>query len=352
MLSIIFHNGRVALVLLAGLFMLGFGVQDTVDRMREPISLSSAQLLAQGTTPSDRMVTFESSKVFEDPIGKNTTVRKIYGIETGGSITTKFYVAVVSDKFLLIEGGEQIPKKILIAQLKPLTEKHRIDLLDDLPTEMFLPFLAVEVLDPDWQGSNLIFLGLGFLLTAFSIIQLRGLLRRVRSKSEIPTEKGDGNYRRSDISVAESHKENMGKAPAQASDMKVQEWTGPSVNQNENEEFAEQRLSSAIKSEFKSGRKNTGPVITLHIVGKEAQKLNLGNSLVIGRSQDCALSLSNESLAANRHAQLMLDRGVIVLTDLGSSSGTFLNGTRISGAEPLSDGDCITIGRSNIRVYF
>lgn len=348
----IFQNGRAALALLVGLFMLGSGGLDTVDRMRGPMSLSATQLLAQGGSPVDRLATFEVTKVFDEPIGTMTTVRKKYGLETSRSVTSKFYAAEVSDKLLLIEGGDQVPPKLLIAHLKPLSEDHRTKLLDDFPKDIFLPFMAKEVRDPDWYGPNLLLLGLGLLLASYAVYQFRGLLGVLRPKSKAPTQQEDVIDK--DAGVTDSRPNNL-KTPdvgKPISELKVREWVEPSPSSGQANGANESRHGGSAAPDAEHRRNLTGPVITLHVVGQAAKKLYLGSGLVIGRSLDCALPIPQDTLASNRHAQLMLDRGVIVLTDMGSSNGTFLNGASISGAEPLSDGDCITIGRSDIHVHF
>jgi pSer/pThr/pTyr-binding forkhead associated (FHA) protein len=50
--------------------------------------------------------------------------------------------------------------------------------------------------------------------------------------------------------------------------------------------------------------------------------------------------------ASRRHAQIRhQDRGY-VLTDLGSTNGTLVNGEFVNGSRPLMQGDRITIGNT------
>jgi hypothetical protein len=64
--------------------------------------------------------------------------------------------------------------------------------------------------------------------------------------------------------------------------------------------------------------------------------------LTIGRLPECDLVLRDRG-ASRRHAELRRRGGDWVLTDLGSTNGTRLNGAAIQ-SRPLCDGDRITIG--------
>lgn len=74
---------------------------------------------------------------------------------------------------------------------------------------------------------------------------------------------------------------------------------------------------------------------------------------VIGRSSQCDVRLEGDSQLSRRHAQLVLENGRILLTDLGSGNGTFVDDQRIdpNTATPLSDGQVIRLARqTRIRV--
>lgn len=70
-------------------------------------------------------------------------------------------------------------------------------------------------------------------------------------------------------------------------------------------------------------------------------------SLTIGRSRECDLALDDPSVS-RRHAELRVEGGAWVLTDLRSTNGTFVNGKRVDRLA-LSDGDRITLGQSELR---
>ena len=64
----------------------------------------------------------------------------------------------------------------------------------------------------------------------------------------------------------------------------------------------------------------------------DRDKLDNGQSLVIGRSRSCDVVLSHESVS-RRHARMWLDKsGMLWIEDLGSSAGTFVGSERIKKA--------------------
>ena len=67
--------------------------------------------------------------------------------------------------------------------------------------------------------------------------------------------------------------------------------------------------------------------------------------LVIGRAPDSNVPL-NDTLASRHHARIEMQGNVFMVTDLGSTNGTLVNGQRIQQPQPLHDGDEIRIGNS------
>jgi pSer/pThr/pTyr-binding forkhead associated (FHA) protein len=68
--------------------------------------------------------------------------------------------------------------------------------------------------------------------------------------------------------------------------------------------------------------------------------------LTIGRSSDSGLHLPDE-VVSRRHARIELQGGALMLVNLNSANGTFVNGRRIE-EQPLRDGDEIRIGRNRL----
>ena len=58
-----------------------------------------------------------------------------------------------------------------------------------------------------------------------------------------------------------------------------------------------------------------------------------------------------DGFASSRHAQITRQGRTVVVEDLGSTNGTYLNGEPLTGPQPLHDGDRIRIGDSEFTYF-
>jgi pSer/pThr/pTyr-binding forkhead associated (FHA) protein len=72
---------------------------------------------------------------------------------------------------------------------------------------------------------------------------------------------------------------------------------------------------------------------------------DLSDGAILGRGEQADIVLE-DSFASSRHARLVPHGDVIVLEDLGSTNGTYLNDEPLRGPQPLHPGDRIRIGDS------
>jgi pSer/pThr/pTyr-binding forkhead associated (FHA) protein len=61
------------------------------------------------------------------------------------------------------------------------------------------------------------------------------------------------------------------------------------------------------------------------------------------------LQITDDPTVSTRHAEVALSRGAFVLTDLGSTNGTFVNNQRITQPVRLSDGDLLRFGSTQMK---
>jgi hypothetical protein len=74
-----------------------------------------------------------------------------------------------------------------------------------------------------------------------------------------------------------------------------------------------------------------------------------GGETTIGRDTASSIALADDTTASRRHATVRGENGLFTITDEGSSNGTFVNGTRITGSHPLQPGDEVQIGSTKFR---
>ncbi len=72
-------------------------------------------------------------------------------------------------------------------------------------------------------------------------------------------------------------------------------------------------------------------------------------ALRIGRDPGNGLRLSHETVS-RAHAELRMRDGTWVLTDLGSTNGTTVNGRRVTGSAVVRDGDQVGFGHMTFRL--
>jgi FHA domain/FhaA, N-terminal domain len=90
-------------------------------------------------------------------------------------------------------------------------------------------------------------------------------------------------------------------------------------------------------------------VIEVREPNRAARRIPLsGAPIRIGRASECELVLK-DSRVSRRHARLHARDGVLVLTDLGSTNGTRVNGHRVTELV-LGAGDRIQIGETSLVV--
>lgn len=70
----------------------------------------------------------------------------------------------------------------------------------------------------------------------------------------------------------------------------------------------------------------------------------LANAVTLGRG-DVEIKL-DDPFASSRHARISRQGHVVVIEDLGSTNGTYLNDEPLNGPQPLHPGDRIKIGDS------
>jgi pSer/pThr/pTyr-binding forkhead associated (FHA) protein len=83
--------------------------------------------------------------------------------------------------------------------------------------------------------------------------------------------------------------------------------------------------------------------------GEREQLYTFSGEAVIGRGAAADVSIPDPSIS-RRHALARLEGKTVVLEDLGSANGTFLNGNPVRSATRAEDGDRLKIGAVEVEL--
>lgn len=83
--------------------------------------------------------------------------------------------------------------------------------------------------------------------------------------------------------------------------------------------------------------------------GRAGVEYALGPELTIGRAAGCSIVL-DEQYVSQVHTRVFIRNGSVFVEDLGSTNGTWVNGSRAVGQMPARPGDRIQIGNVVLEV--
>ena len=86
------------------------------------------------------------------------------------------------------------------------------------------------------------------------------------------------------------------------------------------------------------------------LVGENGSEFEIAEGLsTVGREAGLPVSLEGESTVSRQHAEIVRSAGVVTLTDLGSTNGTFVNGVKVEAEVTLRPGDQVQFGAVKFR---
>jgi len=114
---------------------------------------------------------------------------------------------------------------------------------------------------------------------------------------------------------------------------------------------AKGRASAAVRSPEppKRGR-NELKVLAIDTGPQAGARLALVDEFRIGRSADCALILDDDYVSGDHASLARRSGGEWVVTDLGSTNGTFVNEVRVVTPTVVTAADSLRIGRTQMRL--
>jgi FHA domain len=94
----------------------------------------------------------------------------------------------------------------------------------------------------------------------------------------------------------------------------------------------------------------TDASLVIHEGAGAGSQLPLDGELILGREHATADLVIEDPGVSRRHARVLPDNGTVIVEDLGSSNGTYVNGERISGPVEVEAGDELQVGATILGV--
>jgi pSer/pThr/pTyr-binding forkhead associated (FHA) protein len=79
------------------------------------------------------------------------------------------------------------------------------------------------------------------------------------------------------------------------------------------------------------------------------QRVDVGAQPVTIGKGPATIQVTDDPAVSTRHAEVAVRGGAFVVTDLGSTNGTFINNARISQPTRLGDGDLLRCGNTQLK---
>jgi hypothetical protein len=81
----------------------------------------------------------------------------------------------------------------------------------------------------------------------------------------------------------------------------------------------------------------------------KGKSFDVGDELTIGRADKCSVVL-DDPYVSQVHARIFANNGSLMVEDLGSTNGTYLNRQRITAPTELQRGDRVKIGKTVLEL--
>lgn len=88
--------------------------------------------------------------------------------------------------------------------------------------------------------------------------------------------------------------------------------------------------------------------MVLSAPGVEPQTFEIGDELIIGRSDKCHVVLA-DTYSSQIHARIFRKGGQLFLEDMGSTNGTYLNRRKVTSPVAVARGDKARIGKTEME---
>jgi hypothetical protein len=103
--------------------------------------------------------------------------------------------------------------------------------------------------------------------------------------------------------------------------------------------------SDAKSRRGRKGRTKATQLTVVEPADQRGRVFPLADELTVGRAAGCGITV-DDTYASQLHARLFRRDGQLFVEDLGSTNGTFLNRTKVSGPAVMRAGDRLQVGNT------
>lgn len=104
-------------------------------------------------------------------------------------------------------------------------------------------------------------------------------------------------------------------------------------------------LGISVRRKRKEGRR----VLFVRSESRQGQEYEVNDVIVMGRSEETDVVL-DDPYASEFHLRYVAQENGLMLHDLGSTNGTYVNGRRISAPTQLRRGDTVQVGKTVMEI--
>lgn len=108
-------------------------------------------------------------------------------------------------------------------------------------------------------------------------------------------------------------------------------------------------IGSHLGISVRRRRKEGSRVLFVRSETQQGQEFEVGDVVVLGRSEETDVVL-DDPYASEFHLRLVSQEDGMMLHDLGSTNGTYVNGRRVSAPTELKRGDSIQVGKTVMEI--
>ena len=112
---------------------------------------------------------------------------------------------------------------------------------------------------------------------------------------------------------------------------------------------AARATSSKSKRQAKKQRGRATRLVMLEPRSRRGLTVALDGDLLLGRDPTCAIVIDDDAYISQRHVRFYDYDGQPMVEDLGSTNGTFHNGSKLTGSKLLHPGDRVQAGTTVIE---